>query len=112
MLCCTIHALTGSPEDISNISISNNTVTACSFMVQWDEASSDPVCGTVWYTVTISTGGNTSKYNTTQTNYIATNLSDGVLYSVTVIASNNASSSRSNADSRDSAPTMITTESN
>ena len=112
MLCCTIHVLTGPPKDISNISIPNNTVTACRFTVQWDEVFSDPVCGTVRYTVAISTGEKTSKYNTTLTNYTATNLNDDVLYNVTVIASNNASSSRrSNTDSRDSTPTMIKTES-
>ena len=107
---CTIHILTGLPEDISStISIPNTTVTACGFMVQWKKATSDLVCGPVWYTVTISTEGETPKsYNTNTTNYNFTELSDGVLYHVEVIASNNAS--RSNAGNRGSAPIIMTTE--
>ena len=68
---------------------------ACSFVVQWNEPSSDPVCGTVWYTVTISTEGGILIItdNTTMTNYNVTGgLNDNTVYHVNVTASNNAGS--------------------
>ena len=46
------------PDDITDINISPDTITACSFVVQWEV--NHPVismCGTVWYTITISTEG-------------------------------------------------------
>ena len=86
----------GPPGDIINIS--PDTITACSFVVQWSEPSSDPVCGTVWYTVTISTEGGILIItdNTTMTNYNVTGgLNDSTVYHVNVTASNNAGSSSS-----------------
>jgi len=58
--------ITGPPDDIADLNISPDTITACSTMVQW----SDPMCGTVWYTVTIFTEGGImiTTDNTTLTN--------------------------------------------
>ena len=104
MYACMLHKfdayclLTGTPDDITGINISPDTITACSFVVQWIESSSDPVCGTVWYTVTISTEGGilTITDNTTMTNYYVTGgLNDNTVYHVNVTASNNAGSSNS-----------------
>ena len=82
----------GQPDDVNNISVS---LTACGLVVQWNESSSDPVCGSVWYTVTISTEGGTLIItdNTTMTNYNVTGLNDNTVYHVNVTASNNAGSS-------------------
>ena len=91
-----MYILTGPPGGISDINISPDTITACSFVVQWSEPSSDPVCGTVWYTVTISTEGGKLIIadNTTMTNYnITGGLNSSTMYSVNVTASNNAGSS-------------------
>ena len=62
--------------------------------MQWSESSSDPVCGTVWYTVTISTKERTwNMTNTTMTNYInVTGLNNNTEYHVSVTASNDAGS--------------------
>ena len=86
---------TGPPDDITNINISPDTIAACSFVVQWSKASSDPVCGSVWYTVTIVTEGGMLIItdNTTMTNYNVTGLNDNTVYHVSVTASNNAGSS-------------------
>ena len=96
-----MYILTGLPGDITGINISPDTITACSFVVQWSEPSSDPVCGTVWYTVTISTEGGMLIItdNTTMTNYSVTGLNSNTLYSVNVTASNNAGSSDTNGTS-------------
>ena len=87
--------LTGPPGDIIDVIISPNTITACSLVVQWSKPSSDPVCGSVWYTVTISTEGGIliTTDNTTVTNYNITGLNDNTVYHVNVTASNNAGSS-------------------
>ena len=90
--------ITGPPDDITGINISPDTITACSFVVQWSEPSNDPVCGSVWYTVTISTEGGILIItdNTTMTNYNVTGgLNDNTVYHVNVTASNNAGSSSS-----------------
>ena len=94
MLVC-LCLLTGPPGDISDVNILPDTITACSFVVQWNEASSDPVCGSVWYTVTILTEGGmlTITDNTTLTNYNVTGLNNNTVYNVSVTASNNAGSS-------------------
>ena len=100
-------SISGPPDDITDINISPDTITACSFVVQWSEPSSDPVCGTVWYTVTISTerGILIITDNTTMTNYNVTGgLNDNTVYDVSMTASNNAGSS--------SATTSISTNSN
>ena len=85
----------GPPSNISDINIPENTITACGFVVQWTRPSSDPVCGTVWYTVTILTEGGMMIItdNTTLTNYNVTGLNTTVTYNVSVIGSNNAGSS-------------------
>ena len=98
----------GPPDDITDINILPDTITACSFVVQWSEPSSDPVCDTVWYTVTISTEGGILIItdNATMTNYNVTGgLNDNTVYHVSVTASNNAGSSSS-------ATTSIRTNSN
>ena len=85
--------LTGPPGNVTDLSISK--ITACSFVVQWSRPSSDPVCGTVWYTVIISNEGGVMIItdNTTMTSYHATGLNDSTVYHVSVTASNNAGSS-------------------
>ena len=86
---------TGPPDDISDVTIPPNTTTACSFEVQWSRPSSDPACGSVWYTVVIVTEGGVLiiNYNTALTTNIVTGLNDSTLYNVSVTASNNAGSS-------------------
>ena len=93
-----IYVLTGPPDDITDVNISPDT---CSFVVQWNNTSSDPVCGSVWYTVTISTEGGMliQTDNTTMTNYSVTGLNDSTVYHVNVTASNNAGSSDSTGTS-------------
>ena len=95
VLASYVCVLTGPPDDITDIYISPDTITACSFVVQWSESTSDPLCGTVWYTVTISTEGGILIItdNTTMTNYTITGLNSNTLYNVNVTASNNAGSS-------------------
>ena len=92
-----MYVLTDLPSAITDINISLDTVTACSYslIVQWNESSSDPVCGTVWYTVTIATEGILIIIdNTTMTNYSVTGgLNNNTVYHVNVTASNNAGSS-------------------
>ena len=94
---CNCYSITptGPPDDITDINISPDTITACSFEVQWSKLSSDPVCGSVWYTVTILTEGGILIItdNTIMTNYNVTGLDDNTVYHVTVTASNNAGSS-------------------
>ena len=53
------------------------------------------MCGTVWYTVTISTEGGIVIItdNTTMTSYTVTGLNDNTAYHVSVTASNNAGNS-------------------
>ena len=94
LICIT---LTGPPGDVTDVNISPNTTTACSLVVRWSAPSSDPVCGPVWYTVTISTEGGILIItdNTTMTNYNITGLNDNTVYHVNVTASNNAGSSNS-----------------
>ena len=87
--------LIGSPSNVTNLIIS--AITACSMVVQWSRPSSDPVCGTVWYTVTISNEGGVMIItdNTTMTSYDVIGLNDNTVYHVifSVTASNNAGSS-------------------
>ena len=88
------HLPTGPPGDISDVN--SDTITACSFVVQWSRPSSDPVCGSIWYTVTITEGGMLIINDTTTlTTYNVTGLNNSTLYHVTVTASNNAGSSSS-----------------
>ena len=91
---------TGPPGDISDVNIPPDTITACSFVVQWSRPSSDPVCGSVWYIVTVTEGGmSTINDTTTLTNYHVTGLTNNTLYHVTVTASNNAGSSNATTTS-------------
>ena len=85
--------LTGPPGNVTDLNISK--ITACSFVVQWSRSSSDPVCGTIWYTVAISSEGGMMIItdNTTMTSYDVTGLNDSTVYHVSVTASNNAGSS-------------------
>ena len=86
--------LTGPPDDVSDIKIPTDTITACSFVVQWSRPSSDPVCDPVQYTVMVTRGGMLIINDTTTlTDYHVTGLNDSTSYLVTVTASNNAGSS-------------------
>ena len=90
---------TGPPGDINDVNIPPDTITACSFVVQWSRPSSDPVCGSVWYTVTVTEGGMLIINDTTTlTDYHVTGLTNNTSYHVTVTASNNAGSSSSAAN--------------
>ena len=91
----------GPPDNVNNVSISLDTSTACSILVQWSKASSDPLCGSVWYTVTVLTEGGILIItdNTTMTNYSVAGLNYNTVYHVNVTASNNAGSSDSTGTS-------------
>ena len=94
------HLLTGPPDDINDVNIPPDTITACSFVVQWSRPSSDPVCGSIWHTVTVTEGGMLIINDTTTlTTYNVTGLTINTLYHVAVTANNNAGSSNSNASS-------------
>ena len=47
----------GPPGNITDLTIPPDMITLNSFVVQWSKPSSDPVCGTVQYIVTVYTGG-------------------------------------------------------
>ena len=99
--------LTGPPGDINDMNILPDSITACSVVVQWNESSNNPVCGSVLYTVTVSTEGGlwSITANTTITHHVVTGLNSSTDYIISVTASNNAgNSSRSD--------TTIMTESN
>ena len=68
------------------MTISLDTLTACSFVVQWSEPSNDPYS----YTVVISTEGGSLIItdNTTLTNYTVTELNSNTEYNVSVTANN------------------------
>ena len=90
--------LTGPSGDISDVNIPPDTITVCSFVVQWSRPSSDPVCGSVWYTVLVTEGGMFIINDIiTLTNYHVAGLTNNTSYHVTVTASNNAGSSSSAA---------------
>ena len=91
-----VYLLTGPPGDISDIIIPPDTITACSFVVQWSKPYSDQMCGPVQYTITVTTGGDMIITDTTTlTHYDVTGLNNNTVYHVTVTASNNAGSSSS-----------------
>jgi len=65
-------------------------ITPTSFFVQWSEPSSDPVCGPVQYTVTVSTGGIViSNVTINRTEYTAMELYYNTIFETTVTAINN-----------------------
>ena len=85
---------TGPPGIITDLNVSLPD-SACSIIVRWNEASSNPVCGRVWYNITIISpeGGTliTDYTNETTVNYNVSILNH-TKYTVTVIAINNAGS--------------------
>ena len=95
--------LKGSPSDITNLTILSDTITACSFVVQWSRPSNDPYS----YTVRIATEGGSLFItdNTTLTNYTFTGLSSNIVYNVSVTANNDCGSSNT-------ANMLVTTTSN
>ena len=98
---CNICILKGPPDDITNLTISSDTITACSFAVQWSRPSSDPYS----YTVRIVTEEEDITDNTTLTNYTVTGLSSNTVYNVGVTANNVCGSSNT-------ANMLVTTTSN
>ena len=83
--------ITGQPGDITDLRISSNTISTCSFVLQWSRPSSDPYS----YTVIISTEGGSLIItdNTTLTNYSATGLYNNTVYNVSVTPNNVCGSS-------------------
>jgi len=82
--------LPGPPGNITDLIIPANMTASNSFVAQWSEPSSDPVCGTVQYIVTVYTGGTVISNDTFEkTNFTATNLSDDTAYSIDVTPINN-----------------------
>ena len=93
-----MHLLTGPPGEITDLKISSDTVTACSFVVQWSRPFSHPVCSTVEYTVTVSLEGRIISSNKTmQTSYNVSGVNSRTMYTVNVIASNDAGNTSSAA---------------
>ena len=86
--------LGGSPDVITDLTIPPDMITSTSFVVQWSEPSSDPVCGTVQYIVTVYTGGIVISTDTIEmTTYIANGLCSNSTYKVHVSAENIAGKS-------------------
>ena len=79
------------------MNIQSDSITACSFVVQWSEPPNSSACDSVLYTVTISTEGGLCIITnvTTLTHYAVTGLSSNTQYIVNVTASNNAGDSSS-----------------
>jgi len=81
-----------SPDRVIDFDI--HLVSSCSFVAQWSEPSSDPVCGTVQYIVTVYSGGIVISNNTTKkTNYTVLGLGNNTLFEINVTAVNDAGSS-------------------
>ena len=100
----TVYNTTGGrPGDITDLTILSDTITACSFVVQWSKPSSDPYS----YTVRIVTEGGALIIAeiTTLTTYTVTGLNSSTVYSVSVIANNDCGSSNT-------ASMLVTTTSN
>ena len=93
----------GRPGDITDLTILSDTITACSFAVQWSRPSSDPYS----YTIRIVTEGGALiiAENTTLTNYTVTGLNSNTVYDVGVTANNDCGSSNT-------ANVLVTTTSN
>ena len=84
----------GSPDKVTNLTIPHDMITQTSFFVQWSKPFSDPVCGPVQYTITVSTGGMAISYVTiNETEYHATGLYNNTMYETTVTAINNGGKS-------------------
>ena len=85
------------------MTILSDTITACSFVVQWSRPSNDPYS----YTIRITTEGGLLFItdNTTLTNYTVTGLSSSTVYDVGVTANNDCGSSNT-------ADMLVTTTSN
>ena len=78
--------VTGQPGDITDLTISSDKITACSFVVQWSGPSNDPYL----YAIRILTEGGSLIItdNTTLTNYSVTGLNNNTVYNVSVTANN------------------------
>jgi len=85
-----LYLLPGPPGNITDLTIPPNMITPSSFVAQWSEPSSDPVCGIVQYIVTVYTGGIVISNDTIdKTTYTATSLSNNTEYSISIIPINN-----------------------
>ena len=66
-------------------------ITSTSFVVQWSEPSSNSVCGTVQYIVTVATGGIVISNDTVNgTTYTATGRESNTMYTIYLAAYNAA----------------------
>jgi len=83
--------IVGPPEIITDLSIPPDMITSTSFVVQWSEPSSDPVCGPVQYIVTVATGGiMISNFTVNGTTYTVTGREHNTLYTIYLAAYNAA----------------------
>ena len=88
----------GRPGNITDLTIPPDLITSASFVAQWSEPSSDPVCGTVQYIVTVYTGGIVISNDTiNQTTYVAMVYRANTNYAVNLTAYNAAGISASTA---------------
>jgi len=79
----------GIPDEITDLTIPPDMITPSSFVAQWSEPSSDLVCGTVQYIVTVYNGGRVISNDTIEgTTFTATGLCSDALYNVNVSAIN------------------------
>ena len=84
----------GPPDPVTNLTIPLNMITSTSFLVQWSEPFSNPMCGPVQYIVNVSTGGMViSNDNISKTNYTVMELCNNTIYDVNVTTINSAGSS-------------------
>ena len=81
----------GPPGKITHLTIPPDMITPSSFVAQWSEPSSDPVCGRVRYIVTVYTGGIVISNNTIEgTTYTAAVDRTNLNYTINVTAYNAA----------------------
>jgi len=81
--------LLGAPENITDLVIPRNMIAPNSFVVQWSEPYSNPVCGPVQYLITVSTGGIVISNDTiNRTTYTANGLSQNTEYRINFTAIN------------------------
>ena len=88
-----MHHSSGPPGSIPDLTIPPDMITSTSFVAQWSEPYSNPVCGPVQYIVTVSTGGRViSNVTIDETTYTATGLCGNTNYTSIATAFNDGAS--------------------